>query len=35
MHKTLSGKGYVKDGRQVDGAVREPVCRKTSAMAEL
>lgn len=25
----------VKDGRQIDGAVREPVCRKTSTMAEL
>lgn len=25
----------VKDGRQIDGAVREPVCRKTFAMAEL
>lgn len=25
----------VKDGRQIDGAVREPVCRKTFAMAAL
>lgn len=25
----------VKDGRHVDGAVREPVCRKTFVMAEL
>lgn len=24
----------VKDGRQIDGAVREPVCRKTFTMAE-
>lgn len=25
----------VKEGRQIDGAVREPVCRKTFTMAEL
>lgn len=25
----------IKDGRQIDGAVREPVCRKAFTMAEL
>lgn len=25
----------IKDGRQIDGAVREPVCRKTFTVAEL